>query len=170
MTTATRPKTLKRLVLRKEMAKDLMTPNPVSIHEQATLREAAALLTDREINAVPVIDDAGRPVGVLSRADIVRHDRERPACACSSSENNSELETVFERERLGNDLDNRDCTEVRDIMTPTVISVGSEDTALVVVAEMLALKVHRVFVIDPYGILVGVISTFDVLRHLHYEE
>jgi CBS domain-containing protein len=56
----------KRVVLGAHTAEDLMTPNPVSISEHALVREAAAVLTDREIGAVTVISEAGRPVGVLS--------------------------------------------------------------------------------------------------------
>jgi CBS domain-containing protein len=57
-----------------------MTPNPVSIREGATVREAVELLTGRGISGGPVIDEAGRPVGVLSRADILVHDREAVDC------------------------------------------------------------------------------------------
>ena len=57
-------------------AKDLMSSNPVSIHRDATLCEALDVLTDRGFGAAPVIDDAGRPVGVVSRTDILIHDRE----------------------------------------------------------------------------------------------
>src|SRR5215212_5634647 len=66
-----------RLVLEPACAGDLMTPNPVSIREEATIPEAIALLTQRGFGAAPVIDEAGRPVGVVSRADILIHQRER---------------------------------------------------------------------------------------------
>src|SRR5690348_1875567 len=56
-------------------ASSIMTENPVSIHEHATLQEAAEFLTKRRISAAPVINDAGRAVGVLSRTDIVRFSR-----------------------------------------------------------------------------------------------
>jgi len=65
------------LTLNAATAEDLMTPNPVSIRDGATVREAISLLADRGFSAAPVIDHAGRPVGVLSRADIVVHDREK---------------------------------------------------------------------------------------------
>mgnify|MGYP003352621414 CR=1 FL=1 len=55
---------------------------------------------------------------------------------------------------------------VRDVMTPTVLEVTINDSAVSVVAKLLALKVHRLFVVDATGTLVGVISTLDVLRHL----
>ena len=64
------------LTLNAESAADLMTPNPLSIRQNATVKEAAAFLTDRGISAAPVIDNAGRAVGVLSRADIVVHHRQ----------------------------------------------------------------------------------------------
>jgi CBS domain-containing protein len=162
----------KRLVLKAETAADLMTPNPVSIHQRATVREAAALLTDREISAVPVIDDAGRPVGVLSRADIVRHNRETalylpPGPECYEAE-----PRLASGEVLGSgfQVETMDATAVGDIMTPTVISVTPEEPAIRVVAEMLAFKVHRLFVVDDTGVLVGVISAFDVLRKLRTEK
>jgi CBS domain-containing protein len=161
----------KRLVLKAETAEDLMTPNPVSIHQRATVHEAAALLTDREINAVPVIDDAGRPVGVLSRADIVRHDRETALYLPPSSDYDITEPTLASGEVLGSgfQVETTDATAVGDIMTPTIIAVAPGEPALRVVAEMLARKVHRLFVVDATGVLVGVISAFDVLRGLRAE-
>jgi CBS domain-containing protein len=162
----------KRLVLKAETAADLMTPNPVSIHQRATFHEAAVLLTDREISAVPVIDDAGRPVGVLSRADIVRHNRETALYLLPGSECYEAEPALASGEVLGSgfQVETMDATAVGDIMTPTVISVTPEDPTLRVVAEMLAFKLHRLFVVDDTGVLIGVISAFDVLRKLRSEK
>ena len=65
------------LLLKARTAADLMTPNPVSLREEVTAREAARFLTDRGFGAAPVINEAGEPVGVLSQTDIVVHARER---------------------------------------------------------------------------------------------
>jgi CBS domain-containing protein len=51
-------------------------------------------------------------------------------------------------------------------MTPAIFSVAPDTAASRVVEEMLALKVHRLFVVDSDGTLVGVITALDVLRHL----
>src|SRR5262245_30181804 len=80
-TTMTSPQELQTagpLTLSAPTAAVLMTPNPVSIGQDATVKEAAAFLTDRGFSAAPVIDNAGRPVGVLSRADIVVYHRHKP--------------------------------------------------------------------------------------------
>jgi CBS-domain-containing membrane protein len=59
-----------------------------------------------------------------------------------------------------------DRTVVRDIMTPVVFSVAPDCPVQRVVRDMLALRVHRLFVVDSSGVLVGVVSAMDVLRHL----
>jgi CBS domain-containing protein len=152
-----------------ETAMDLMTPNPVSIRDVATIQEAVALLTDRGFSAAPVIDEAGRPVGVLSRADIVVHDREKVEYLAPAPEyyEKSELRTdTGESLTRGFQVEKPDNARVRDIMTPVVFSVTPETSATRVVEDMAALNVHRLFVVDRGGVLVGVISALDVLRHL----
>jgi CBS domain-containing protein len=159
----------KHLTLRAEVAADLMTANPVSIRDKAGVAEAIALLTDRGFSAAPVIDRAGRPVGVVSRSDILIHDREKASYV-------EPVPEYYERTNLaarlgepfpeGFQVEAADRTQVRDIMTPIVFSVAPDCPAAEVVQEMLALNVHRLFVVDGDGVLVGVISTIDVLKHL----
>lgn len=160
-----------RLVLRAETAGDLMTTNPVSIEENATVKEAVAFLIDKGFNAAPVIDKAGRPIGVLSRADILIHDREQMKTVPAGSEARRAAEEAPGSEPFTEEfpVEEADRTWVRDIMTPAVFSVAPETPALTVVEEMLAMKVHRLFVVDNGGVLIGVISAFDVLRHLWSE-
>jgi len=62
-----------------------------------------------------------------------------------------------------------DRTTVAEIMTPVVFSVSPATPAAQVVDELIALGVHRLFVTDTAGALVGVISTMDILRRLRGE-
>jgi CBS-domain-containing membrane protein len=154
-----------RLTLAADTAADLMTPNPISIRAGASVRDAVALFTDRGISAAPVIDHAGRPVGVISHSDIIAHDREREEHLVPAAEEDVATR-VGERLREGFQVVDVDRTQVRDIMTPAVFSLPPETWAAKVVEQLLALKVHRLFVVDHAGVLLGVISTFDILRHL----
>jgi CBS domain-containing protein len=52
------------------------------------------------------------------------------------------------------------------MMTPAVFSVLPSTPAARVIADMVALKVHQIYVVDDGGVLIGVISALDVLRHL----
>jgi CBS domain-containing protein len=129
-------------------AADLMVPNPVSIRDNATIDEAITVLADKGLSAAPVIDIAGKPLGVVSSSDIIIHSREG-----------------LERgDRAGAAGGKR--LPVGDIMTPAVFSVPPDFPARRVVAEMLALNVHRLFVVDDTGALVGSIEALDVLGHL----
>ena len=150
-------------------AHDLMTPNPVSICDQAIVKEAAAFLLDNRFSAAPVIDNAGRPVGVLSNTDIVRYEREKIEHVTTRSAMEQECDFRLasgERVRRGFQLEGVDGTDVRQIMTPIIFSVAPDTPADEVIQEMLTRKIHRVFVVDQQGVLVGVISPIDIMRKL----
>jgi CBS domain-containing protein len=153
-------------------AKELMSPNPVSIRRDATIREARELLTDHGFGAAPVIDEAGRPIGVISRTDILIHEREYARYASTpdgigSRREYSDWDTFPESSWPdGFFVEVADPTTVAEIMTPAVFTVSLETSAREVVRRMLELKVHHLFVIDGDLALVGVISPLDVLRRL----
>jgi len=149
-----------RLVLDPRTAAEIMTANPISISADATIDEATAMLTDRGFSAAPVIDDAGRPVGVVSRADILVHDRERMHRLRPSTDVQG---------AHGYAVTEVDPTRVGEIMTPAVFSVTLDTPADRIVEQMIELHVHQLFVVDNDGSLVGVISSLDVLRRLRQE-
>jgi CBS domain-containing protein len=155
--------------LRVKTAEELMTPNPVSIREDATVREAVALLIDKGFSAAPVIDEAGRPVGVLSRADVLVHDRESVRYLEAHAEYYDKADLMLgsgETLREGFQVERPDDVQVGEIMTPVVFAVTPDTPARGVIEEMLGYRVHRMFVVDDSGVLVGVISALDVLRAL----
>jgi len=161
--------TVGRLTLNADTAADLMTRNPVSISDTASVREAIAVLADRGFSAAPVIDKSGRPVGVLSQSDILIHDREQVEYATPVPEYYAKSDLTTESgETLGAgfQVEKGDSTQVKDIMTPVVFSVPPDAPTRRVVEDMVGWKVHRVFVADESGVLVGVISALDVLRRL----
>jgi CBS domain-containing protein len=136
-----------RLSLRARTAADLLTGNPVSLREDATLAEALVLLIDKRMHAAPVINDAGQPIGVLSGTDILIHLREQM--------------------QKGGFIENpAQAVHVRDLMTPAVFSVTLDTPARRIVEEMTSLHVHQLFVVDESGALIGVIHDLNVLRHL----
>jgi CBS domain-containing protein len=159
-----------RLTLQANTAGELMSSNPVSISDRATVAEAVALLVDRGFHAAPVIDDAGRPVGVVSAGDILRHDREYnrhlEMVPRFYSVSDLRLPTGERVPGEGFQVESVDRTSVREIMTPAVFSVPQSATPDLVIREMVTLKVHRLFVVDRDGVLVGVITSLDILRRL----
>jgi CBS domain-containing protein len=151
-------------------AEDVMTPNPVSIREELTVHEAVVFLTERRISAAPVINEAGRPVGVVSEADILRHDREHAEHLywLPQKEVDREL-TLATGEHLSGksfEVEVPDVTRVKDIMNPVVYAVRRTTHIYEVVSQLTKRRIHRLFVVDEDNSLVGVITTLDILSRL----
>lgn len=165
MKTLKHAKSAPPMALSARRSTDLMTPNPMSIRQSATVAEAATFLASRGISAAPVIDEAGRPVGVVSSTDILIHMGQGAVYDVGLPEHDAQPDMpAFSGDNPQADATNR--STVRDVMTPGVFCVRSETPAAKVVAKMLALKVRRLFVVDGDGALIGVISAIDVLGKL----
>ena len=130
------------LSLRANTAADLMTPGPVSLASTSTVAEATTFLTERAFGAAVVIDDAGHPLGVVTKTDVLVHARQH---------------------KPGLEPDD---TPVTEFMTPAVFSVRPDTPARSVVEQLLTLNVHHLFVADTAGVIIGVISPIDVLKKL----
>jgi CBS domain-containing protein len=152
-TTPTQP----LIALHAATASDLMVENPVSIREDATVHDAVRLFTKHGITAAPVVDAAGRPVGVISHTDLIVHARVKLDWP-PRAENGR---------RKDDGPGHEDAMPVGELMTPAVFSVAPDTPAGSVIEQLLALKVHHLFVLDATGVLVGVIGATDVLRNLN---
>ncbi len=56
----------------KTLVGEIMTRNPVTIYDDASLSAAAELMRRKRVSHLPVINEEGRVVGMISRSDIVR--------------------------------------------------------------------------------------------------
>jgi len=52
--------------------KEIMTRNPITISQDATIGEAAQMMLDHKISGLPVVDAGGRMVGIITESDIFR--------------------------------------------------------------------------------------------------
>jgi len=105
---------------------------------------------------------------VISRSDVLVHDRNATTYARPVPEYylRSDLRAALGEDVGGFQVEAVDRTMVRDVMTPVVFSIRPDAPARRVIEELLILRVHRLFVIDHDGVLVGVIAMSDVLRRL----
>lgn len=61
------------------LARDIMTPDVISIGPDATVQEAARVLADYHISGMPVVDHEKRMVGIVTEADIIGKEGESVA-------------------------------------------------------------------------------------------
>jgi CBS domain-containing protein len=151
-------------------AHQVMNGPLTAIDGQARLKEAMAMMQQHQVTALPVVDNHQRPIGVLSQTDIVRYLYENPeylVCEVEDFSQSFDEGSLWpEAAQMEFTIDEEQDTSVIEVMTPLIYAVGPDAPLSVVIDEMLARKVHRIFVMDTEGRLDGVISTLDILRHL----
>lgn len=121
----------------------VMTPDPILIRDTESLQSAARLLEENEISGVPVIDDAGQLVGVLSESDLVRA---------------RATEHLWSR---------WPGLTVRHLMHTPVLTADRSMSIPEAAALMEKAHVHRLVVVaDDQQTPIGVISTSDLVRSM----
>lgn len=144
-------------------ARDIMTPSVKAVPQNWTMQQLAHFLTDNEITGSPVCDDDQRIIGIVTLKDIAEF---RWNQANTEAENQLSPEERDEARRLKQlmfDGMSRMPVEVRDIMTPSVMSV-EESTGVRTIADiMMAEHLHRIFVTENETIT-GIITTYDMLK------
>jgi predicted transcriptional regulator len=109
---------------------------------------------------LPVVDSRGHCVGIISVTDLLGMTRDL------SDELNSLAESGgLDHERLVQKLEHAEVLtdQVQDWMTSNVVSLRADSTLQQAARLMLKNRVHRLVVLDEQKIVVGVVSTMDLL-------
>ena len=139
---------------------DVMTRGVLSVSPETTVEEAARMMLERGISGLFVVDAKGELAGVVTEGDLLRRDeigtqRFRPWW----------LRMLVSPGRQAADFTRTHGRRVRDVMTESVISVGSDADLEEVVDVMERHRIKRVPVTDDKRV-VGVVSRSDLLRAL----
>jgi CBS domain-containing protein len=142
------------------LARDVMSQPAMAIGPGTSLDQAVALMTRHKVSGLPVADDAGRVVGMLTEGDLMRR-----AETGTLGNKPGWLSGLFRPGALAADYVHTHGRRVEEIMTGEVISV-EEDTPLTqVVAMMLRHRVKRLPVLRGDR-LVGIVSRADIVARL----
>jgi CBS domain-containing protein len=139
---------------------DVLSKNVVTVSVDDTLQAALEIMTENRLTALPVVDGQDRCVGILSASDIVEVMR-------NINEDMHDLGRTDEASYawLRDNLEDHDFARhtVNEFMTDPVSTVTTALKLSEAAREMLQNRVHRLPVVDKKGMLVGIISTMDVL-------
>jgi CBS domain-containing protein len=148
--------------------KDVMTKAVLTVSPETLVKDAAALLAERNISGLPVIE-AGRVVGIFSEGDVLRSIKTtkkdmRLVFPSISSLGIAFQEEVTQREILDayEEIGNR---PVKDVMSMNVVIVEPDIALNEAIVKMVQRGINRLPVVDKGG-LVGIITRGDVIRGL----
>jgi len=145
-------------------AVDVMTTNVVTVTPDTSVQTLAALLSERGISGVPVVDATGRLVGIVSEGDLL-HRAETGTARRTERRRFRWLDTIASDQELARDYVKSRGRVVSDVMSREVIAV-SETAELAEIADLLEIKrIKRVPVVRD-GKLVGIVSRANLVRAL----
>jgi CBS domain-containing protein len=145
------------------LAKEIMTPNPITVTADMEIFKAAQILLEERINGVPVVDAEGRLVGILCQSDIIAQQKKLPVPSLFSFlDGYINLSSMKGIER---EVRKIAATAVADAMTPNPITVGPDSAIETVAALMVDHNFHTLPVVED-GMLLGVVGKEDILRTL----
>ena len=122
---------------------DLMTMEPVVVAVDAPIEEAQRLILEHAVSGLPVVDDSGELVGVISQTDFMHLE-------------NWDLGHLIHQKRSG--------IRVGEVMSRPAVTVLLSTSLADAARTMLDDRVHRVVVVDEQRKPIGVLSAMDFVQ------
>ncbi len=134
-----------------KLARDVMTPNPMTVPARMPLPEVAKLMTGRHLKRLPVVDDSGDMIGMVSRLDLLR--------------------TVVQGFQIGDEAAPKSSglsatMPVSTIMRSDVPTVHVDTRLPEVFQAVVSTRLHRAVVVDSEKRVLGVISDAELLQRV----
>ena len=137
------------------LLKEMMTKDVVTVTPDTPLREVGKLLKDKRISGVPVVDEKGVPIGIVTVTDILKilkeiyqwQQIEKKATGLNISD-------LVEKENLNK--------KVRDVMTKNVYTLTSDKNIGDLMNLVFSKNVHTIPIMENNK-LVGVIGKRDLV-------
>jgi CBS domain-containing protein len=138
---------------------EIMSSHVQKLMADDTVQEAVALMVDHSLNSIPIVDAEDRCIGMLSRTDLTE----------LFLQEDHELARVMDTDRLSMDWINRaletsDVAQVKELMTYEVSKIQATQNLHDASREMVRGKIHHLPVVDENEKLVGILSSFDIVK------
>jgi CBS domain-containing protein len=124
---------------------EIMSRDLTCVHRAVDAERVAELMVHHHVGCLPVVEEPGRPVGMITKLDLV------------------EQLLVVEHGETASSIAPQ---TAGDLMMPMAIALNERATIAHAAALMSAEDVHHLPVVDGEGRLIGVVSTMDIVRWL----
>ncbi len=139
---------------------DLMTSPSVNIHQDASLGAAALLMLEKGFGSLPVVDDSGMLIGLVTESSFAAKSVGMPFSVFRAPQvlgkwlSDDRIDEIYEAARS---------ILVRDIMVKTVVTISENEPAARAVELMLEHDINRIPVVRD-GRPIGIVARHDLLR------
>jgi CBS domain-containing protein len=141
-------------------AKDFMTTNVITCSQDKTVKEAAEIMLEHSFSTLPIVDETGVLVGIITESDFVSKEAKIPHALAS-------IKQLFGQDYYFKDiesiyLETRD-KKISNVMSKKLITVDTDTNLTSIVNLMMSKHLKRLPVLDN-GKLVGIITRKDLMR------
>jgi CBS domain-containing protein len=140
--------------------RDIMSPRVISVAPEASILEAIRLMLLNHISGLPVINQAGALVGVVTEGDFLRRGE-----TGTERKRSRWLEFLLGPSRLADEYVHTHARTVEDVMTPEPITI-SEDAALDEAVQLMESRRIKRLPVLRTGQVVGIVSRANLLHAL----
>lgn len=130
--------------------RDIMSTDVISVGPSETIAKVKERITDHQIHHIPVVED-GKVLGMISTHDL--HKMEHHFTLFKNPEAEDRNRQLFST------------ILAKEIMTKPVVKVKENEPVSIAVDLLLENMFHALPVVDAQENLVGMITTFDLIRH-----
>ncbi|MBL1109010.1 CBS domain-containing protein [Streptomyces sp. 5-8] len=135
------------------LVNDVMTQRVVALRTGAVFKDIVKVMREWRVSALPVLDDAGRVVGVVSESDLLLKEEYRDGDTGGHAQDRHSAEA-----RKAN------AVTAAELMTAPAVTVAADATLAQAARLMARHRVKRLPVVDREGLPQGIVSRSDLLR------
>ena len=146
---------------------DVMSRDPITVKPQTPIKEAIKILAEQRISGLPVVDDAGKLVGVISETDLLWQETgvEPPVYIMF-------LDSVIYLEnpaRHDQELHKALGQTVGEVMSNDRVTVKADQPLRKAAKLMQEKSIRRLAVTDQEGQVIGILTPGDIVRAMAAE-
>ncbi len=143
---------------------EVMTSNPITVTRETSLTEAIKIIAEKRISGLPVVDDQGKLVGVISESDLMwKQTGIDPPPYVMFLDSVIYLENPARYEKEVHKVLGQ---TVGEVMTTKAISIAPESSVKDAARLMHDKHVRRLPVVNEVGQVVGIITRGDIVRSM----
>ncbi|MGB3364772.1 MAG: CBS domain-containing protein [Thermodesulfobacteriota bacterium] len=139
---------------------EIMTEPVLTITQDRSLEEVAHKMLDSKVGGLPVVDDEGKIVGMVTESDFSAKEHAIPFSRNYAPQLFGEW---MSKEGVDKAYQAARSIQVKEIMSSPAITIAEDDSVAEAVRRMLEQKVHRLPVVRD-GVPIGIVSRHDLLK------